>query len=129
MRAVDTNIVVRYVMNDDAAQAGRARRLVDGANVFVPATVVQETEWVLRTIYRLSAGSISAALRQFMGLPTTRLEHPERLAAALAWFEGGMDFADALHLAAARDCDGLATLDRDFIKVAARIGAGNVAEP
>jgi ribosomal protein S6E (S10) len=43
MRAVDTNIVVGYVMNDDVAQAARARRLVDETSIFVPARVVLET--------------------------------------------------------------------------------------
>ena len=53
----------------------------------------------------------------------------EAIAKALDWFEQGMDFADALHLATAQDCTGMLTFDRDFIKTAARIGAGNVSEP
>ncbi len=40
-----------------------------------------------------------------------------------------MDFADALHLATARHCDGLATFDREFIKAATRIDLQTVAEP
>jgi predicted nucleic acid-binding protein len=40
-----------------------------------------------------------------------------------------MDFADALHLATARNCDGIATFDRNFIKAATRLGLATVAEP
>jgi predicted nucleic acid-binding protein len=129
MRAVDTNVVVRYVMNDDVEQADRARRLVDVSPIHLPTTVVLETEWVLRTVYRLSAQAVSAALRGFFGLPRIRLEQPAQVALALHWFEQGLDFADALHLATARECEGFATFDRDFIKTANRVRAGNVAEP
>ena len=129
MLAVDTNIVVRYLMNDNTEQAARAKRFMDSNAVLLTATVVLETEWVLRSMYRLPAQSASAATRQFIGLPAVTLQEPAEVAQALDWFEQGMDFADALHLATAHDCTGLLTFDRDFIKSAARIGAGNVAEP
>ena len=129
MRSVDTNIVVRYLMDDDTAQSPRARAFVDGNPCFLPVTVVLESEWVLRSVYRMPAGMISKALREFMCLPSAIVERREAIAKALDWFEQGMDFADALHLATAQDCTGMLTFDRDFIKTAARIGAGNVSEP
>jgi predicted nucleic-acid-binding protein len=129
MHSVDTNIVIRYLMNDDPGQSSRARAVVDGNPCFLSVTVVLESAWVLRSVYRMPPGGISKALREFMCLPTALVERREAIAQALGWFEQGMDFADALHLATAQDCDGLVTFDRDFIKSAARIGAGNVAEP
>ena len=129
MHAADTNVVVRYLIYDDTAQANRARDFVDRADVFVSATVLLETEWVLRKAYRLPSDAVSKALRGFIRLPTIRVENPERVRIALAWFDAGMDFADALHLAAAHHCDGLATFDRDFIKAAGRLGLHGVAEP
>ena len=129
MRAVDTNIVVRYLMNDDRGQALQARGLVDGSEIFVGPTVLLETEWVLRRGYAMRPSQINAAIRQFIGLPTVTVGEPGPIALALDWFDQGMDFADALHLATARHCDGFATFDRDFIKTAARLGAGRVAEP
>jgi len=48
MIAVDTNIVVRLLTNDDPEQAGRAAAVVKNGPVFIPKTVVLETEWVLR---------------------------------------------------------------------------------
>ena len=42
--AIDTNVVVRFVVNDDREQAGRARALIDGEEVFVATTVLLETK-------------------------------------------------------------------------------------
>jgi predicted nucleic-acid-binding protein len=43
MLAVDTNVLVRYLLNDDRAQAARARKLIDANEIFVPKTVFLET--------------------------------------------------------------------------------------
>ena len=117
MLAVDTNIVVRYLTTDDPAQAKRARNLVDGNPVFLPTTVVLESEWVLRG-YRLTREQILAQLGHFLSLPTVTAENPSRVARALAWAEEGMDFADALHLAAAEDCEAFITFDQPLVKAA-----------
>jgi predicted nucleic-acid-binding protein len=117
MLAVDTNIVVRYLTGDDVLQAKRARNLVDNNNVFVATTVILESEWVLRT-YRLTRERILEQLGGFIRLPTVTVEHPLRVSKTLAWAKAGMDFADALHLAAAEDCDAFITFDRDFVKAA-----------
>jgi predicted nucleic-acid-binding protein len=52
--AVDTNVIVRLVANDDPAQSPRAARLFAREDVYVPKTVVLETEWVLRVAYELT---------------------------------------------------------------------------
>lgn len=126
MLAVDTNVVVRYVLNDDPVQAARARRLVDGEDCWLAHTVLLETEWVLRSAARLEPRRIHRILSDFIGLPTTTVEHPVRVADALAWFEQGMDFADALHLAGAGQCEAFATFDRRLFAAAKKAGAGKV---
>jgi predicted nucleic-acid-binding protein len=129
LRAVDTNVVVRYLTQDEPDQFARACIVMEQEDVWIPMTVLLETEWVLRRGYRRVPPAVATAVHLLMGLPNVRFESPHVVSCALDWFERGMDFADALHLAAANDCDGLATFDRDFIKAAARLGAGNVAEP
>ena len=129
MRAADTNIVVRYLVADDDAQFERASRFLENAPCWLGITVLLETEWVLRRAYRRTPTDIAAGLKLLYGLPMLTVERARDVASALDWFEQGMDFADALHLATTQDCDGMVTFDRDFIKTAARIGAGNVAEP
>ena len=118
MRAIDTNIVVRYLTDDDPEQAARARAVVDAGDVFVSTTVFLECEWVLRSVYRFSGTEVAAALRAFAGLPDVSVENPVLLAAALDHAEQGMDFADALHLSAAAHCEVMLTFDSRFIDVA-----------
>ncbi|MDE0037906.1 MAG: type II toxin-antitoxin system VapC family toxin [Gammaproteobacteria bacterium] len=118
MRAIDTNVVVRYLTGDDAAQAARARAAVDADDVFVSTTVLLESEWVLRAVYGFGSEEVVAALRAFAGLPTVSVESPVLLAEALERVDLGMDFADALHLGAAGHCSELLTFDTGFIEAA-----------
>jgi predicted nucleic-acid-binding protein len=129
MLAIDTNIVVRYLTRDDPDQSARAGVLIDSERVFVPVTVLLETEWVLRSVYRLTGERLVASLRAFAGLPGVTLEDPAAVARALDWTERGMDFADALHLAKSDGCEALATFDASFVAVARRIGAPEVRQP
>lgn len=128
MRAIDTNVVVRYLTGDDAAQAARARAAVDADDVFVSTTVLLESEWVLRSVYGFANQDVAAALRAFAGLPTVLIESPVLLAEALERVDLGMDFADALHLGAAGHCSVLLTFDTGFIE-AARDEPVKVVEP
>ena len=144
MLAIDTNIVVRYLTRDDPTQAAAARAVIDAGRVFVSTTVFLECEWVLRSVYGFAGGEAAAALRGFAGLPTVSVESPILLAEALDRAEAGMDFADALHLGAAAQCDAMLTFDRRFIeaaqdtpvrvtlppsdRVTCRRGAGGIAE-
>ncbi len=128
MRAVDTNIIVRYLTNDDPGQAARARAVVDAGNVFVATTVLLETEWVLRSVYGIAPEDVADALRAFSGLPGVSIENPALLAGALSRVMKGMDFADALHLGAATNCEAMVTCDRRFIETASDDSI-KVAEP
>ena len=99
MLAIDSNLIVRYLTGDHPKQSMRARKLIDGEDVFVCTTVLLETEWVLRSVYDYAAVRLAKALRAFAGLPHVTLEDAGAAARALEWAEGGLDFADALHLA------------------------------
>src|SRR5690349_13244724 len=99
MLAIDTNLVVRYLTGDHPRQSPRARKLIDGEQVFVAVTVALEAEWVLRSVYDYRPADVARALRAFAGLPTVTLEDEALVATAIDLAEKGMDFADALHLA------------------------------
>jgi len=118
MRAVDTNVLVRLLLQDDADQFARVMMLLNSGAACVTPTVILETEWVLRSVYRLPPLGILDALRSLLQIAELRVQSAVEVSRALDWFEQGMDFADALHLATAPDCDGFATFDRDFIRVA-----------
>jgi len=129
MLAVDTNVLVRFLTNDHPQQSPRARRLVEGNDVWVSLTVLLETEWVLRSVYRFAPVQIVDGLRDFAGLPRVSLENPALVARALDWSAVGIDFADALHLGAADRCEEFITFDVGFAKAAKRATGMNVREP
>jgi len=98
MIAVDTNVVVRFLTRDDEAQFRKARALVSSHPIWVPLTVMLETEWVLRALYEYDRESIGQALSHFSACANVHVENPRAVLQALAWMEQGMDFADALHV-------------------------------
>ena len=118
MIAIDTNVVVRLVVADDPRQTAAARRLLEAETVMVCTTVLLESEWVLRSAYGLSQERACKALKSFCGLSAVCLNDEERVAQAFDLCEGGMDFADALHVAAAVGSEAFATFDRALRKKA-----------
>jgi predicted nucleic acid-binding protein len=129
MLAIDTNLIVRYLTGDHPRQSARARKLIDGEDVFVCTTVLLETEWVLRSVYDYAGVQLAKALRAFAGLPHVILEDAGVAAQALGWTEGGLDFADALHLAKARGCDAFVSFDQRFARAANELGTVKVRAP
>jgi predicted nucleic-acid-binding protein len=128
--ALDTNVVVRFLTRDDPAQAIRAKALIETGAAFVPRTVVLETEWVLRTIYRFKGDAIAAGLTRLLGLPGVEIEDRPTVARALDWCRQGLDFADALHLASSVQAQAFATFDRALQRKARGIaGAVPVVAP
>lgn len=121
MIALDTNLLVRYLLNDDAVQAAQAEAvLARGDSCFIPITVWLERVWVLEC-YDCSRADIAKALRHLLGLPHLQAGDALALLRALNWFEGGADFADALHLALSSHVDAFATFDQALIKRAKQL--------
>ena len=129
MLAIDTNVIVRYLVNDDPGQAARARKLIDNNDVFVCTTVVLETEWVLRAGYGFSAIQCARVLGDFAGLPRVTLEDAAAVAKAIGWMRQGMDFAGGLHLAKAEGCNAFISFDQDFARAAEALGALKIRAP
>jgi predicted nucleic-acid-binding protein len=101
--AIDTNVLVRLLVRDDEAQFAAAQRLVDHAAeveepVLILLGVLLETEWVLRSRYRLDKPSIAGAFTALLESADVELEHPPTLEEALyVWAQyPGADFADCL---------------------------------
>jgi predicted nucleic-acid-binding protein len=123
--AVDTNVVVRVLTRDDDEQAPRARALLEGGSALICKSVVLETEWVLRSIYRFERGAILEGITRLFGLPGVEIEDRPAVARALDWYRQGLDFADALHLASIGRAEAFATFDR-ALQRKARSVAGTV---
>lgn len=123
MIALDTNVLVRALTLDDAKQAAKAKRwLGHTEGVFLAKTVLLELEWVLRAAYRLPPGAIHDSLLRLCGLPQVHVEQADQVAQALDDFADGMDFADALHLAAAQVNGGFYSFDAALVRTAKRLG-------
>jgi predicted nucleic-acid-binding protein len=121
--ALDTNVLVRYLVWDDAAQAARAAAVIEGAvEIYVPGIVLCETVWVLRRAYRLTESDILRALRVFMAAGNVVLD---RVAAeaGLRMLERAGDYADgvALHDARRAGAEEMVTFDRRFADLGEKV--------
>lgn len=122
MIAVDTNVLVRLVTQDDAAQARRAAEVLRRQPVYVAKTVLLEMEWVLRHAYGLQRTAILKAFEGILGLPNVESEDSMSVYRAIHWYEHGLDFADALHLASSHRARQFFTFDTKLARKAAKIG-------
>lgn len=129
MRAIDTNIVIRFLTADDERQAKATRTAIAAGDIFVSLTVFLESEWVLRSGYSFGTEQIATGLSGLAGLPGIFVEEPALLATAIDWMRGGMDFADALHLAKADDCTVFLTFDKKLAKAAKGCSSVSVVAP
>lgn len=123
MRAVDTNILARFYLQDDAAQGGIAARVLSAGDVFVSKTVILELEWVLRHVAEQPQSKVIDCLQHLIALPGIIIEDHDEIEAALDHCRNGIDFADALHLASSGACSELMTFDdRGFARRAKKLG-------
>ncbi|MDR3418234.1 MAG: type II toxin-antitoxin system VapC family toxin [Nevskia sp.] len=123
MRAVDTNILARYYLQDDPEQSRIATAIVQAGALFVPKTVALELAWVLRSVAAQPAHKVTACLAHLAGLAGVTMEDREQIEAALRYSAKGIEFADALHLAASEECSEFLTFDdRRYARRAASRG-------
>ena len=111
MRAVDTNILARFYLRDDAAQWRIAASVLSAGDVFVPKTVILELEWALRYVADQPEDKVIECLAHLIALPGITVEDRDEIDVALSHCRKGINFADALHLAASGACSELLTFD------------------
>lgn len=126
MRALDTNVLARFFVDDaDDAQSAKQRPAAVAAlseRSFVSVTVLLEFEGVLRGFYELPAKDISRVLRALAGIEHVTLEDRDAVLAAIDAFDRGLDFTDALHVLRSSRASGFATFDRRLAKRATNLG-------
>jgi predicted nucleic-acid-binding protein len=129
MIAVDTDVVVRFLTQDDEQQYDKSLKLFQEQDIFLPDTVILETEWVLRFVYRFNRNEICRAFRNLFGLPNIQLTNGNAMAQVLQWHEQGLDFADALHLVHSQACSAMYTFDTQFVKGSQGLTKCEVQQP
>lgn len=118
MIALDTNILARYLLNDSPAQADAAEKLLHGSEpCTAPITVFLELVWVLESC-DCARAEIAKSIRMLCGLENFKPHNLDALAYALHWYESGLDFGDAMHLAMSARETGFKTFDMAFVKQA-----------
>lgn len=121
MIAFDTNLLVRIAVNDDQHQAEIAEQLIDNNEVFISRTVLLESEWVFRSVYKISRDDIAAFLDNVLRTENISVEDSTEVGKALEWYKLGADFADAMHLCICGERL-MHTFDRQFCKAATQSG-------
>lgn len=122
--AVDTNIVVRFLVSDDhPGQTKAATRLFTEHQIVLSPTVLLETEWVLRGRFRFAAGQVGNALLHLLAIPTVHCLFKDAMVKAIHALQNGCDFADAIHtsITGAPEVEAFVTFDRVFARRAAAL--------
>lgn len=127
MLAVDTNILLRIIIEDDSQQTRTAQLLLKNEIFWISKSVVLETIWVLRRGYKYDRATIHETLEVLTGMANVEIEDKAEVVEALDLMSHGVDPADAMHLASAPHGTKFVTFDRDLVRTAKRAGASNVA--
>ena len=94
--AVDTNVLVRAVMRDDAAQASIAAKVLSDAEVIAAALpCLCEFVWVLRRVYNFQPSDVATAIRALLAAANVKVNRPA-VEVGLSVLEAGGDFADGI---------------------------------
>jgi predicted nucleic-acid-binding protein len=125
MIGLDTNVLVRYIMQDDARQSPKATKLMESLGVedpgFVSLVSVVELAWVLSSSYELAREQVAQALELLLRTKTVVIDRADVVMQALRVFKASSaDFADCLieRTAASAGCGRTMTFDVGAAKTA-----------
>ena len=123
MIGLDTNVLVRYIMQDDTRQSPLASKLVESLTADAPGFVtlvsIVELVWVMESCYALERAQLGEALEGLLRTKEFVVERAETIWKAVRVFrDGTADFADCLieRCAASAGCDRTMTFDRNAAK-------------
>jgi predicted nucleic-acid-binding protein len=125
MIGLDTNVVVRYLTQDDPVQSQKASELIERGLTkedpgFVSVVAMVETAWVLERVYGLTAQEMAAAIERMLEVDVLVVENEQEVfTAMIAVKEGRSSFADALigALGARVGCSHTVTFDQKALRL------------
>lgn len=117
MVTLDTNILARFLLQDDPNQSPLTGYLLSNYPCYIPITMVLELAWVLKS-KNFSKQDIITQILEVLRLPNAFPQYQSHAEQALLWANDGMDIADAIHLMIAMQENQLpvTTFDKDFIR-------------
>jgi predicted nucleic-acid-binding protein len=124
MIGLDTNVLARYLLDDDRTQSAQARRAIfnrldRGESVMICAATFLELEWVLKSRADLKKADVIAMLRMLTEVRELVIDDVDSVIEALHSYENAnVDFAECLFHATyrRRGCDGMLTFDRRALR-------------
>jgi predicted nucleic-acid-binding protein len=124
MIGLDTNVVLRYLTQDDPVQSAKAahlleRQLTPHRPGFISLVTIAEVVWTLASNYDLSKREIAQILEGFLGAPNIVVQNEQEVDAAMIALDEGSDFADALIAALGTwaGCSRTLTFDRKATRI------------
>jgi predicted nucleic-acid-binding protein len=124
MIGLDTNILIRYLTQDDPAQSAKAteileRRLTPNNPGFVSVVAMVETVWVLDRAYGLTTQEIATAVERLLQVEVLAIENEQEVFTAMVALKGRGSFADALiaELGARAGCTRTLTFDQKAVRL------------
>lgn len=121
-RTLDANVLVRGLIDDGSPQSRIADEILGSDyTLFIPSTVVVETEWVLRTRFGASRMHISELFTGLLGMNNVEVDDRAIVSNAVAAHAAGLDFADAMHLYGARESEAFLTFDTNLRRRARKL--------
>jgi predicted nucleic-acid-binding protein len=125
MIGLDTNLIVRYLMQDDPVQSDVAidvmeRRLTENEPGFISVVAMAEVVWVLQRSYRLKPKAIAGAVERILQAETLVVESEKEVFTAMIFLKAGIgEFADALigALGSKAGCRHTLTFDRRALQI------------
>ena len=124
--AVDTNVLARAMIDDGSPQSTLARQCLLENPHFIADTVLLETEWLLRSIFRLKRDEINRLFSNLIASENATFRNRNVVAMAILSHRTGLDFADAMHVLSAEGCTEFVTFDAELIDKASIASSGIV---
>jgi predicted nucleic-acid-binding protein len=128
MIGLDTNVLVRYITQDDKRQAALANSLIesldDASPGFVTLVTVVELSWVLESAYNFTRQQFAEVMQTLMTVDTIKLDRAAVVASAVRIYAGSKaDFSDCLieRLSASAGCEQTMTFDKAAAKMAGMV--------
>jgi predicted nucleic-acid-binding protein len=124
MIGLDTNVLIRYLTQDDPVQSAKAREILERRLTpkdpgFVSVVAMVETVWVLDRAYGLRAQEIATAVERLLQVEVLAIENEQEVFTAMVALKGRGSFADALiaELGARAGCTRTLTFDQKALRL------------
>lgn len=117
MKAVDTNVLTRWLTRDDPVQSPQADRVMEGP-VYVSLTVLIELAWLLSNSYGFNRAMLGDAIRAMLEVETITVASEQAVRWALDRHATGADLPDMIHLVASQGTDAFLSFERRLAMLA-----------